>query len=210
MDVIVPDRARLIDRAEAVRRFHNGEPVSAAVIVDGAPLGTWELFTDKVSHNYGITSFDELRAFALNRARILHGDDARVAFFAPRSVTQRDHAPGLIFRGEEFALGGLSGVREPASWSRTTGDLPAEWREKLDSASRPLYVVFSYATPIAWVDADGAVTIPPVRYSLTTTGHQNLTARALGVPMPAIEISLMKGHNHSSPYRSSWQARKFG
>ncbi|MGW0804750.1 hypothetical protein [Nonomuraea sp. NPDC002799] len=37
-----------------------------------------------------------------------------------------------------------------------------------------VYVVLSYATPIAWVRVDGEVIIPECRYSLITTRHQRL------------------------------------
>jgi hypothetical protein len=55
------------------------------------------------------------------------------------------------------------------------GRLPAEWRAKYraDILSPGVrYTVVSYQTPIAWVLADGAVVIPDVTYSLTTTRHQ--------------------------------------
>lgn len=50
----------------------------------------------------------------------------------------------------------------------TYGQLPVEWKE---SAKRADYVLYSYQTPIAWVVA-GEWTIPPVKYSVTTTNHQ--------------------------------------
>ncbi|WP_436788880.1 hypothetical protein [Yinghuangia sp. YIM S10712] len=56
------------------------------------------------------------------------------------------------------------------------GRLPDEWWAKIRDVpdGRIRYTVYSYVTPIAWVLDDGTVVIPPVRYSLTTTGHQGL------------------------------------
>lgn len=39
------------------------------------------------------------------------------------------------------------------------------------------FVVYSYATPIAW-SIGGSWIVPEVRYSVTTTRHQNLVRRA--------------------------------
>ena len=58
-----------------------------------------------------------------------------------------------------------------------TGRLPSPWARRYDADSRSGGIVFavrSYATPIAWVRADGRTVIPPVIYSPTTTRHQNL------------------------------------
>lgn len=43
-----------------------------------------------------------------------------------------------------------------------------------DSIATPLYVVWSYETPIAWVSWCGSICIPDVKYSPTTTHHQGL------------------------------------
>lgn len=51
------------------------------------------------------------------------------------------------------------------------GRLPTEYH---DSARDAVYVVYSYSTPIGWVQADGEVIVPPVKYSITTTGHQGM------------------------------------
>lgn len=55
--------------------------------------------------------------------------------------------------------------------------LPDEWRDQYKAAERDdriTYTVLSYETPIAWVLDDGTVVRPPVKYSITTTGHQGL------------------------------------
>ena len=41
------------------------------------------------------------------------------------------------------------------------------------------YAVYSYATPIAWF-AHGVWTVPDVRYSVTTSKHQNIVRKAAG------------------------------
>ena len=58
-----------------------------------------------------------------------------------------------------------------------TGRLPMAWVDVYRSdRENPgiLYVVYSYATPIAWIRADGEVVIPDIGYSLTTTRHQGM------------------------------------
>lgn len=42
-----------------------------------------------------------------------------------------------------------------------------------------VYVVYSYATPIAWLDTDGVWTLPAITYSRTTSKHQGITRRAI-------------------------------
>lgn len=63
-------------------------------------------------------------------------------------------------------------------WDGRFGELPLDLREQVTDAD---YVVYSYRTPIAWVDGSGFVTVPDVGYSLTTSQHQYLAAHALGV-----------------------------
>lgn len=63
----------------------------------------------------------------------------------------------------------------------TYGQLPDEYLDSVDSAR---YVVYSYATPIAWfVPSHGPLSghwvQPDVKYSHTTTCHQNKIAVAL-------------------------------
>lgn len=61
-----------------------------------------------------------------------------------------------------------------------TGQLPrvdAEWFrrecEEANAAGVPFYVVYSYATPIAWAFGN-VVRMPDVHYSMTTTKQQTL------------------------------------
>lgn len=84
-------------------------------------------------------------------------------------------ASSSIAAREDFKASALTGLNGPAA---TVGRLPAEYH---DSARKALYVVFSYATPIAWVQADGTWFQPTTRYSVTTSKHQS--AARLGVTM---------------------------
>jgi hypothetical protein len=58
-----------------------------------------------------------------------------------------------------------------------TDQLPEEWKEQLRDAitlsSGPVFVVYSYNTPIAWY-ANGEWTIPDVSYSQTTARQQSM------------------------------------
>lgn len=54
------------------------------------------------------------------------------------------------------------------------GHMPNPWRTQYDEAwkaGKLDYVVYSYATPIAWHTEDGWV-IPDIKYSATTSHHQ--------------------------------------
>ena len=51
------------------------------------------------------------------------------------------------------------------------GRLPQEWVPLFRLADKA-YVVYSWATPIAWVDVDGTVVVPDARYSVSTSKHQ--------------------------------------
>lgn len=70
------------------------------------------------------------------------------------------------FSGSHFGLGI---GRLPAD--RVSGFLKA-----MDADD--FYVVYSYGTPIAW-HAHGTWTVPDVRYSVTTTRHQNTVRKAV-------------------------------
>lgn len=77
-----------------------------------------------------------------------------------------------------FKASALSGTGS----STTVGRLVAPWRDDfLVARDRNLlvYVVYSYATPIAWCDVDGAWTMPSLRYSVTTSKHQGIVRRAI-------------------------------
>jgi hypothetical protein len=54
-----------------------------------------------------------------------------------------------------------------------TGLLAADHQERY-RVDRPVYTVYSYDTPIAWVTRSGLVRVPDVNYSVTTSAQQNL------------------------------------
>lgn len=60
------------------------------------------------------------------------------------------------------------------------GRLPEQFRADalLAMEAYDAYFVYSYATPIAWF-ADGEWTIPDVKYSTTTSRHQNIVRGAV-------------------------------
>lgn len=81
---------------------------------------------------------------------------------------------------EPFDAGSLTGVTLQSDEVPTKGDLPHEWREQLNR-DRPTYVVYSYGTPIAWVanrNGGKVAVIPLVRYSSSTSRHQNIARSA--------------------------------
>lgn len=79
---------------------------------------------------------------------------------------------------QPFRIGNVSGTLELAG----TGRLPEEYANELRQQARDghlKYVLYSYGTPMAWLV--GAVWVrPPVKYSVTTSGHQSVFASAIG------------------------------
>lgn len=59
---------------------------------------------------------------------------------------------------------------------RYMGQLPEHYWESFAHAS---YAVFSYLTPIAWYNEDGVWIVPDIKYSVTTSKHQNKIRTAL-------------------------------
>ena len=78
----------------------------------------------------------------------------------------------------------------PVSAGKFDGTIPAT----------AIYVVWSFATPIAWVDEDGTVTIPDQRYSVTTTIQQNQCRAWLGAAVPGTTTNT---HHVAEGYRVS-------
>jgi hypothetical protein len=61
------------------------------------------------------------------------------------------------------------------------GRLPQEWREDFYARADNInFVIYSYATPIAWHDTERGWVIPNVRYSQTSGRHQSAVRAALG------------------------------
>lgn len=77
--------------------------------------------------------------------------------------------------GEPFTTSGaLSGEAYPLIVGG--GRLSYDWASRID---RPVYVVRSYATAIAWQNYDGTWVVPDDKYSPTTSKHQSTVRRAL-------------------------------
>lgn len=62
----------------------------------------------------------------------------------------------------------------------TVGLLPVKYQNGSKSVFASEYIVYSYATPIAWV-VNGEWVQPEVKYSATTTKHQGRIAVAVSV-----------------------------
>jgi hypothetical protein len=86
-----------------------------------------------------------------------------------RTETIRALAKRKPFKRSSFAMWAIEGA------SNQHGRLPDSVRDEyVCDMGRIAYTVLSYATPIAWVLTDGAVKVPDVRYSSTTSHHQHL------------------------------------
>lgn len=60
------------------------------------------------------------------------------------------------------------------------GRLPSDWQRTLQARRGYVdYVIYSYATPIAWHDVEAGWIVPEVSYSITTTIQQNQVRAAL-------------------------------
>ncbi len=93
----------------------------------------------------------------------------------------RNAVDANVSNRRDFQHGNVSGQTYTASGDVSTGQLPAEYRKMLAEAVGAVYVVFSYRTPIAWWSGDGGWTMPNVRYSVTTSNHQNLVMLAANI-----------------------------
>jgi hypothetical protein len=84
-----------------------------------------------------------------------------------------------ILTGTPEAFGGSSALSGHAvnRWSETgilPNDAATHW-----VAGSPVYAVYSYHTPIAWLTAGGEWIVPTARYSVTTSQHQGKVRAAL-------------------------------
>lgn len=83
-----------------------------------------------------------------------------------------------VDRHEPFKIGNVSAKRYETGDSIQYGQLPPFLASQLNGLSLDytVYVVYSYQTPIGWTkisDQDDWF-IPAVKYSVTTTNHQNV------------------------------------
>lgn len=84
-----------------------------------------------------------------------------------------------LTQGFEFVNSTKSfrGLRKPG-WPINTGRLPDKWRVSAQNPAND-FIVWSYDTPIAWHHPQTGWIIPDVKYSNTTTAHQNKIRTAL-------------------------------
>lgn len=80
-----------------------------------------------------------------------------------------------------FKVGNVSGKWYDSWQDVPKGQLPGSYtalmRDELKGCK--FYVVFSYRTPIAWLDADLEWHMPSYKYSATTTNHQSVVFVAI-------------------------------
>lgn len=96
-------------------------------------------------------------------SRCVGGPDGLLANMVPFKSAGNMSADAFM-QGEFERPGGLGGG---------LGRLSSYWCTQIMAAT-PIYVVYSWATPIAWVSDFGDVTIPGDSYSPTTKHHQGL------------------------------------
>jgi hypothetical protein len=92
------------------------------------------------------------------------------------SYTNLRQARNEIASARNFTGNTMSGEANISRYGMV-GRLPSEWRDAFKTNDHD-YVVYSYCTPIAWVD-NGVATIPNVKYSQTTSCHQSLARYGL-------------------------------
>jgi hypothetical protein len=98
------------------------------------------------------------------------------------SPQARSEAVSLMSSESNFERSGISGQRaSKSSLPPRQGELPEDvYRDLVETISRDdvSYVIFSYQTPIAWVHRNGAVTMPEIGYSATTSQHRKMVREA--------------------------------
>lgn len=83
---------------------------------------------------------------------------------------------------EPFKQGNLSAKWFDSVNAVPTGRLSSGWADYFRPSvrdERPVFVIFSYGTPIAWAYDNEEFIVPDVRYSVTTTNHQNVVRTAV-------------------------------
>jgi hypothetical protein len=87
----------------------------------------------------------------------------------------RNNADQFISKRMNFKTGGaLSGQNRNSGFAPSKGRLPEEYWESVNGAD---YIVYSYATPIAWWAEGKGWERPEVYYSNTTSHHQGKCPR---------------------------------
>jgi hypothetical protein len=95
-------------------------------------------------------------------------------------MTTTRKLPAKIRNREAFKGNSLSAERPPYGNVYGTGRLEGADRDAFQAdAPNIVYLLRSYATPIAWVTADGEVYLVGQRFSVTTSRQQSLVSLAL-------------------------------
>lgn len=85
---------------------------------------------------------------------------------------------GHLARLEPFDGNSLRGADSFSDWSQSYGRMPGDEVSKvralIEEHGDPRFVVYSYATPIAFVFGDDTVYVPDTKYSATTSRGQTL------------------------------------
>lgn len=80
---------------------------------------------------------------------------------------------------DNFVIGDVRGAWYPDVTGLDTGKLDPDWKREFRQATGITYVVWSYATPIAWRTAGAQWVVPDVRYSNTTARHLSLVRQGI-------------------------------
>lgn len=96
-----------------------------------------------------------------------------------RIAQHSNDLPLCIRIRKDFTAASMAGYACPAPVGYC-GRLPEEYQRGFLRAiyAVDFYVVTSYSTPIAWY-AKGVWTVPEVKYTVTTTRHQNIVRKAI-------------------------------
>ena len=85
------------------------------------------------------------------------------------------------FRDFDSHTGSLRGRQSLDGW----GILP----NALEIVPRDArYYIYSYATPIGWLTADGRAQMPDAKYSVTTSRHQGIARQGFRAAGLAVEV----------------------
>jgi|OpeIllAssembly_1097287.scaffolds.fasta_scaffold11775_7 hypothetical protein len=105
---------------------------------------------------------------------------SKVLRFRGKGTTgYRALADALAGRPENFTMGSMRGLYGGGPML-STGSLPADWCNTYQARHHLItYVIYSYATPIAWHDSEVGWVVPAEVYSVTTSRHQGTVRAAL-------------------------------
>jgi hypothetical protein len=98
----------------------------------------------------------------------------------PAAIARRDGFRASNMTGEWYAFPTGTGWMHPAWAARFSDSWPDVRVDRWLTSRIHLYVVFSYATPIAWFSPIDGWTVPDVWYSPSTHQHQQLVYAAVG------------------------------